>query len=162
MNSRIMQDNIMYLNEWTKGNEEIRKDITLDGTILKYKDEEKLDIGNYYLPGILENENLRRDIWDSERINGYDLFHIIKVYCQTEDLLRQEQKEYLKYPKIKDIKKEIDANGTIFIAITDEYDKKYRFDTASPDNVIISYNNLKNVKGVVTLEEFGRVLNNDK
>ena len=61
-----MQDNIMYLNEWTKGNEEIRKDITLDGTILKYKDEEKLDIGNYYLPGILENENLTSIIIDKE------------------------------------------------------------------------------------------------
>ena len=160
MDSRIMQDNIMYLTEWMKSNEEIAKDITIDGTILKYKDEEKLDIGNYYLPGILENETLRQDIWDSDKINGYDLFHIIKVYCQTEDLLRQEQKEYLKYPKIKDIKKEIDNNGIVFIAITDEYYKKYRFDTANIEETIKAYNTLKSVKENVTLEDFGRVLNN--
>lgn len=160
MDSRIMQDNIMYLTEWMKSNEEIAKDITIDGTILKYKDEEKLDIGNYYLPGILENETLRQDIWDSDKINGYDLFHIIKVYCQTEDLLRQEQKEYLKYPKIKDIKKEIDNNGIVFIAITDEYDKKYRFDTANIEETVKAYNTLKSVKENVTLEDFGRVLNN--
>ena len=160
MDSRIMQDNIMYLTEWMKSNEEIAKDITIDGTILKYKDEEKLDIGNYYLPGILENETLRQDIWDSNKINGYDLFHIIKVYCQTEDLLRQEQKEYLKYPKIKDIKKEIDNNGIVFIAITDEYDKKYRFDTVNIEKTIKAYNTLKSVKENVTLEDFGRVLNN--
>ena len=160
MDSRIMQDNIMYLTEWMKSNEEIANDITIDGTILKYKDKEKLDIGNYYLPGILENESLRQDIWDSDKINGYDLFHIIKVYCQTEDLLRQEQKEYLKYPKIKDIKKEIDNNGIVFIAITDEYDKKYRFDTANIEETIRAYNTLKSVKENVTLEDFGRVLNN--
>ena len=161
MDSRIMQDNIMYLTEWMKNNVEIANEITIDGTVLKYKDEEKLDIGNYYLPGILENKNLRKDIWDSEKINGYDLFHIIKVYCQTEDLLRQEQKEYLKYPKIKDIKKEIDENGTIFIAIIDEYDKKYRFDTANIEETIKAYDTLKSVKENVTLEDFGRVLNND-
>lgn len=160
MDSRIMQDNIMYLTEWMKSNGEIAKDITIDGTILKYKDGEKLDIGNYYLPGILENETLRQDIWDSDKINGYDLFHIIKVYCQTEDLLRQEQKEYLKYPKIKDIKKEIDNNGIVFIAITDEYDKKYRFDTTNIEETIKAYNTLKSVKENVTLEDFGRVLNN--
>lgn len=160
MDSRIMQDNIMYLTEWMKSNEEIANDITIDGTILKYKYKEKLDIGNYYLPGILENEALRQDIWDSDKINGYDLFHIIKVYCQTEDLLRQEQKEYLKYPKIKDIKKEIDNNGIVFIAITDEYDKKYRFDTANIEETIRAYNTLKSVKENVTLEDFGRVLNN--
>ena len=160
MDSRIMQDNIMYLTEWMKSNEEIANDITIDGTILKYKDEEKLDIGNYYLPGILENETLRQDIWDSDKINGYDLFHIIKVYCQTEDLLRQEQKEYLKYPKIKDIRKEIDNNGIVFIAITDEYDKKYRFDTTNIEETIKAYNTLKSVKENVTLEDFGRVLNN--
>ena len=160
MDSRIMQDNIMYLTEWMKSNEEIANDITIDGTILKYKDKEKLDIGNYYLPGILENETLRQDIWDSDKINGYDLFHIIKVYCQTEDLLRQEQKEYLKYPKIKDIKKEIDNNGIVFIAITDEYDKKYRFDTTNIEETIKAYNTLKSVKENVTLEDFGRVLNN--
>ena len=33
MDSRIMQDNIMYLTEWMKSNEEIAKDITIDGTI---------------------------------------------------------------------------------------------------------------------------------
>ena len=75
-------------------------------------------------------------------------------------MLRQEQKEYLKYPKIKDIKKEIDNNGIVFIAITDEYDKKYRFDTTNIEETIKAYNTLKSVKENVTLEDFGRVLNN--
>lgn len=162
MNSRIMQDNIMYLNEWMKENEEIKNELSIDGNYLKYKNEEKLDISNFYLPEILENENLRADIWDKEKITGYDLFHIIKVHCQTEELLKQEQKEYFKYPNIKDVKKEIDENKIVFIAITDEFDKKYRFDTADAEKAIKAYDNLKALQGTVSLEDLGRVLNNDK
>ena len=103
MVEKIMQDNQMYLTEWMRYNPSLQEVLRLDGNFLCYKDQERLDISQIYLPEILYNEPFRNDLANPEEMNGYDFFQIIKIYSQTNEILEKEKKEALKYPVIQDI-----------------------------------------------------------
>jgi len=160
MTENIMKDNLLYLEAWMNYNPRLKENLSIDKNILVYKNNEQteqIDISNFYLPEMLYNENFRIKV--QKELNAEDLFQIIKIYVQTEEILKEEQKEQKMSPKIKDliIKKEMEKEFIVFI---DEFDKKYRYDTTNLEQVINFYNELKEKNGVVTLKEIGSVIQN--
>lgn len=156
-----MQDNLLYLKEWMRYNPSLTKYLSVEGNYLCCQTEEtteKIDISDFYLPEMLYNENLRNSIALETEISGIDLFEIIKLYCETKEILEKEQKELQKYPKISSIRVLKDQNNQEFILLIDEYNKKYRYDTNKPEEIINIYNDLKMKKQDVTLKELGSVI----
>ena len=158
MVEKIMQDNQMYLTEWMRYNPSLQEVLRLDGNFLCYKDQERLDISQIYLPEILYNEPFRNDLANPEEMNGYDFFQIIKIYSQTNEILEKEKKEALKYPVIQDMTILKDEQGVEFIVFADIYGKKYRYVTKEPHKILELYQNLKNEKGNITLKDLGSVI----
>ena len=164
MTQSVMKDNIAYLNVWMNYNPSFKDSLSIVGNELVWKDHEKeesLDISHFYLPEMLYNENFRKQISETHELTGEDLFQIIKIYVQTEEILEAEQKEYANSPVIEDISIHHE-NGQEFLVITDHQKKKYRYDTNVPEKVINTFLNLKEQKGTVTLKEFGSVIQNEK
>lgn len=160
MTDKIMQDNQLYLTEWMRYNPSIAESNTLEGNFLCFKDGEKIDISRIYLPEILYNEAFRRDITNAEEMNGYDFFQIIKLYSQTNEVLEKEYQEQVKYPAIQDMAISKDEKGTLFIVFSDNQGKKYRYDTANPQQIMQLYQSLKQQKSTVTLKDLGSVIQN--
>ena len=158
MVEKIMQDNQMYLTEWMRYNPSLQEVLRLDGNFLCYKDQERLDISQIYLPEILYNEPFRNDLANPEEMNGYDFFQIIKIYSQTNEILEKEKKEALKYPVIQDMTILKDEQGVEFIVFADIYGKKYRYVTKEPHKILELYQNLKNEKGNITIKDLGSVI----
>ncbi len=164
MTQSVMKDNIAYLNVWMNYNPAFKENLSIIGNELVWKDhdkEESIDISHFYLPEMLYNENFRRQIAETHELTGEDLFQIIKIYVQTEEILEAAQKEFASSPIIEDISTRTE-NGNIFLVITDNQSKKYRYDTKEPEKVINTFLDLKDEKGTVTLKEFGRVIQNEK
>ena len=61
-----------------------------------------------------------------------------------------------------DILLQKDEKEKIFLLIIDEFDKKYRYDTENPQKVLQLFGLLKAKNPDVTLEEFGKELQNVK
>lgn len=156
-----MQDNLLYLKEWMRYNPSLTEYLSVEGNLLHCKKNdstESIDISEFYLPEMLYNENFRNSIALETEISGIDLFEIIKLYCETQEILMKEQKELQKYPKIAAIRVLKDQNNQEFILIVDEYNKKYRYNTNKPEEIINIYNDLKMKKQAVTLKELGSVI----
>ncbi len=164
MTQSVMKDNIAYLNVWMNYNPAFKENLSIVGNQLIWKDhakEESVDISHFYLPEMLYNENFRRQIAETHELTGEDLFQIIKLYVQTEEMMEAEQKEYANFPIIENISTKTE-NGKEFLVITDSQNKKYRYDTKEPEKVINTFLDLKEKKGTVTLKEFGSVIQNEK
>ena len=164
MTQSVMKDNIAYLNVWMNYNPAFKENLSIVGNELVWNDhskEESLDISHFYLPEMLYNENFRKQISETHELTGEDLFQIIKLYVQTEEIMEAEQKEYASSPIIENIHMRSE-NGKEFLVITDNQNKKYRYDTKEPEKVINTFIDLKEEKGTVTLKEFGSVIQNEK
>ena len=164
MTQSVMKDNIAYLNVWMNYNPAFKENLSIVGNELVWKDHEKaesLDISHFYLPEMLYNENFRKQISETHELTGEDLFQIIKLYVETEEILEKEQKEYANSPIIEEINIRTE-NEKEFLVITDNQNKKYRYDTKEPEKVINLLMDLKDEKGTVTLKEFGSVIQNEK
>jgi len=163
MTDKIMHDNTLYLKEWMRYNPSIANEIILDGQDICCTingNLERQNISQIYLPDMLYNEQLRANIPLEEEISGTNLFHIIKLYCQTAEILEQEKKELQSSPSIVDLRILKDQNNQEFIVLIDNNQRKYRFNTNQPEAVINLYNELKEKKEIVTLKEFGSVIKN--
>jgi len=156
MTENIMKDNLMYLEAWMNYNPSLKENLRIDRNFLIYKEQEKIDISNFYLPDMLYNINFREKV--ASELNSEDLFQIIKIYIQTNEITTQEEKEMTLLVKEVLIKKDNLENE--FVMLIDEKDKKYRYDTDSPEKVINYFNEMKKQKGQVTLKELGTVIQN--
>ncbi len=158
----IMRDNLLYLEAWMSYNPQLRTNLSIEKNELIYKDEnrvDKVDISHFYLPNLLYNKIFRDKISLQKDLTSKDLFKIIKLYIETEEITEKEQLELQMSPKIREIKRMMDENNEKeFIAIIDENNNKYRFDTEKPEKVIDEYLILNSLKGYVTLKELGSVV----
>ena len=164
MTDKIMQDNFLYLQEWKKYNPGFQDTLFIEENYLICKDNDKInkiDISKFYLPEILYNSVVREYLTD-DALKPIDLFEIIRLYKETEEMNQKEQKKISKYPKIKNIVLQKDENEKIFLLIIDEFDKKYRYDTENPQKVLQLYGILKTKNPNVTLEDLGKELQNGK
>lgn len=158
----IMRENTLYLNTWLDYNPSLKENLSLIGNELIYKEnniENKIDISNFYLPEMLYNESFRQKISQENELTALDLFEIIECYVKTNEILEARQKELANSPTIEEIKV-VNKNNEEFIAIIDNEQHKYRFDTKEPERMINIYNELKEKKQKVTLKEFGSVIKN--
>ena len=145
-------------------NPSFKDHLFIKDTKLIYKEneeEQQLDISKFYLPEMLYNENFRKQISEEHELTSKDLFDIIKLYVETEEILLKEQMELSLYPTILSVEYRNKENQE-FLVITDSQHKKYRYDTKEPEKIINLYTDLKNQKGNVTLKELGSVINNGK
>ena len=81
--SRIIEDNIMYLNEWSVHNNLIDSALKIEGNYLIYEND-KIDISSFYFPELINNKNFRDDI--KNKLTSKDIFNIVKVYVTTDKL----------------------------------------------------------------------------
>ena len=162
MTENIMKDNLLYLEAWMNYNPRLKEKLSMENNILVFHDEEqieKIDISSFYLPEMLYNENFREKV--ATELESEDLFQIIKLYIQTQEIFEKEQHEMQVSPKVVDILIKVDPQSSQeFIVLIDENKRKYRYDTKSPEQVINYYNELKERKGIVTLKELGSVIQN--
>src|SRR5574344_1220190 len=165
MIEKIMHDNILYLNEWISYNPSFKDFLSIQDHNLIYKDNDGMDsedISEFYLPEMLYNDALRNEISTDHELSAKDFFHIVRLYCQTEEIQKKEQEESQKYPSIQNIQILKDTNDKEFIAITDEQNHRYRYDTSNPEHIINLYNDLKNSNPNITIKNLERVIENDK
>lgn len=162
MTENIMRDNLLYLEAWMSYNPKLKENLSIEQNNLVYKEndyKEQINIGNFYLPNMLYNETFRNKISLQKGLTSKDLFKIIKLYIQTEEITEKEQLELQMSPKIKEIKRMLDENNEKeFIVIIDENNTKYRFDTLYPEKIIEEYLILNSLKGYVTLKELGSMI----
>lgn len=149
-NNKILDDNLLYLQEWIRLNPNLQNEFTIDQNYLKWQDQ-KLDISNFYLPQMLYNEQLRDSL---TTISANDLFHIIEISLLDDKRLKEQQRIKAS-PKITQITKE-ERNGQEFLVIHCDDSKKYRYDTNEMDKTIKDYQEQLNAKGQVSLAELNQ------
>ncbi len=157
-----MNDNLLYINAWMNYNPEFQEHLKVEGTRLIYSEDglsEEVPIGSFYLPEMLYNENFRNQISMEHELSAKDFFQIVKLYVETQEILEKEQQELSLSPTIENIELR-KKDGQEFLVFTDNFQRKYRYDTKEPEKVINFYLDLKNTKGSVSLKEFGSVIQN--
>lgn len=162
MTEKIMNDNILYFNEWLAFNPLFQNHLKIEENHLVYFDEKetlKQDISSFYLPEILFNENLRNELSLVHELSPKEFFNITTVYCELKDAMERENNEFASSPTIKEICLLKDNNDKEFICFIDENNRKYRYDTNTPETIINLYNELKD-KHPVTLKELERKIQN--
>ena len=140
MNENILRDNIMYLRQWANINPALNA-LTIEGNDLVLRQnglEEKQDVSNFYFPDMLYNETFRRKLE--------------KDY--------NTKKEENSVPYISNLEM-LEENQQPFLLIHTTDNKKYRFDTNDINKMINIYEQLKQTKINVTLQEFGEAIKND-
>ena len=158
-----MRDNIIYLQTWMDYNPSLKENLVIDGCHVVCKIDNKieyLNIENFYLANMLYNEQFRKSIAIDKEMTATDLFQLMKLYIQTEEISLKEQRELELLPKIKDIRVMQDINGTEFVYLVDSLNKQYRYNTSEPEKIINMYNDLKIKRNFVTLKELGSVIQN--
>lgn len=162
MESKIMKDNMLYLQEWKKYNPGFMDTIFIEDDYLICKIDgsvKKVLIKDFYLPTILYNETLRKSMTD-DILKPEDLFSIIFVDAKANTLKNKEQNDLTKYPTIVNIIRE--ENGLIII---DENNQKYRYETNDQDKFLQLFGLLKANKSTVSIKDLTEALkhkeNND-
>ncbi len=160
MTNNIINDNILYLKEWYSLNPSLINKLYIEDNYLVLKENEtssKLDISNFYLPEMLYNENFRNKL--ISQYTPSDIFNIATVYVEAKEALNISN--VLDSPKITSLEIQKDEENKEFLLITTEDNKKYRFDTTNQEKMINIYNEEKNKKGYVTINEFGGLIKNE-
>ncbi len=154
LNTQIMNENILYLNEWMKYNTALQGNLQIVGPDLVcniHGRNEAIDISDYYLPNILYNPILREHIQDKDKINAEDLFRIIRVNVLAESLKSQKShSENELYITKMDMKK--DDNNQLFLSFEDNYGHKFKV-TKNIDQVLQVYQKLAEQKTPIKLYE---------
>lgn len=156
--NKVLEDNILYLNEWMRYNPSLKETLKIENNKLLHNDE-SIDLTDIYLPEMLYNEQFRKDIPLAEELNGDDLFAIIKLYYQTQEILKKEEEQSKNSPEVINVEIKNDNNQE-FIVFTDENNKKYRLDTKTPEKIINIYNNLKQSTRRISLKDLEREIKN--
>lgn len=157
MNENILRDNIMYLRQWANINPAFNA-LTIEGNYLVLRQngtEEKQDISNFYFPDMLYNETFRKKL--EKDYNAENLFRIVEVYCKAKEATKKDENSI---PYIANLEI-LEENQQPFLLIHTTDNKKYRFDTTDIDKMISIYEQLKQTKINVTLQEFGEAIKND-
>ena len=140
-------------------NPALQNGLSIEGNLLIYDDnqiKDQVDISNFYIPEMLYNEPFRDELLTT--LSAYDLFLIIKVYCQTKEV---KNSLIINENTISNLKILKDNNNKEFLLFETYGGKKYRFDTTEPEKIINIYNDaIKNNKNI-TINEFGRLIKND-
>ena len=147
----------MYLRQWTNINPAFNA-LSVEDKFLVYKTadkEEKVDISNFYFPEMLYNETFRRKL--EKDYNAENLFRIVEVYCKAKEATKKEENNI---PYISNLEM-LEENQKPFLLIHTTDNKKYRFDTDDINKMINIYEQLKQTKINVTLQEFGEAIKND-
>lgn len=156
--NKVLEDNILYLNEWMRYNPSLKESLKIENNKLLHNNE-SINLNEVYLPEMLYNETFRKDIPLEAEINGNDLFNIIKLYYQTNEILKKEEAETKDSPEVINIEIKNDSNNE-FLVFTDEHNKKYRFNTNTPEKIINIYNELKQTRRRITIKDLERVIKN--
>ena len=156
--NKVLEDNILYLNEWMRYNPSLKESLKIENNKLLHNDE-SIDLTGVYLPEMLYNEQFRKDIPLETELNGDDLFAIIKLYYQTQEILNKEKEQANNSPEVINIEIRNDDNQE-FIVFIDENNKKYRLDTKTPEKIINIYNSLKQTINRVSLRDLEREIKN--
>lgn len=156
--NKVLEDNILYLNEWMRYNPSLKESLKIENNILLHNNE-SINLNEVYLPEMLYNETFRKDIPLETEITGNDLFNIIKLYYQTNEILKKEEAETKDSPEVINIEIKNDSNNE-FLVFTDEHNKKYRFNTNTPEKIINIYNELKQTRRHITIKDLERVIKN--
>ena len=157
MNENILRDNIMYLRQWANINPALNA-LTIEGNDLVLRQngtEEKQDVSNFYFPDMLYNETFRRKL--EKDYNAENLFRIVEVYCKAKEATKKEENSI---PYISNLEILEEAQQPFLLIHTTD-NKKYRFDTNDINKMINIYEQLKQTKINVTLQEFGEAIKND-
>ena len=156
--NKVLEDNILYLNEWMRYNPSLKESLKIENNKL-FHNNESINLNEVYLPEMLYNETFRKDIPLETEITGNDLFNIIKLYYQTNEILKKEEAETKDSPEVINIEIKNDSNNE-FLVFTDEHKKKYRFNTNTPEKIINIYNELKQTRRRITIKDLERVIKN--
>ena len=147
----------MYLRQWSNINPAFNA-LTIEDNYLVLRqngNEEKQDISNFYFPDMLYNETFRRKL--EKDYNAENLFRIVEVYCKAKEATKKEENSI---PYISNLEM-LEENQQPFLLIHTTDNKKYRFDTNDINKMINIYEQLKQTKINVTLQEFGEAIKND-
>ena len=158
MTEKIMQDNFLYLQEWNKYNPQLQDALFIEEGCLICKIAgklEKVDIHDFYLPDILYNEDLRKDV--SNTLAAEDLFRIIRVYATSQKFRKEQQQELLSAPAILHIWTQQNV-----LYMEDDLGRKYKYTTPHPEKVLQIYGILKAQKKQVTVDDLTKELKNKK
>ena len=93
MNSAIMTDNQLYLNNMFQTNPRFQIGLKLEGNNLIYELDnikDQVDISEFYIPEIFYNDQLRNEVQNNPEFNSLDLFQTIKVAVLIADLKKLE------------------------------------------------------------------------
>jgi len=155
--SQIMNDNILYLNEWIKYNDSFRK-LQIVGPDLVCNlngRNESIDISDYYLPNILYNPLLREKIQTPNGITAEDLFRIIRVNVLAESFPINKSNQNDLYITKLELRK--NSEGTDFLYFEDNYGHKFKL-TQNIQGVLRIYQQMYQMNAPVNFYEFKREL----
>lgn len=152
VNLQMMDNNMMYFNEWVKHNESWRGKLQIIGNNLVYQgngNQDAIDISNYYLPQILENPLLREQIQMKNHLQAEDIFRVIRVNV----LASEEGNVVDEQAYIADVVMEQDDMEQYFLVVEDNLGHKFKI-TQNIELVLQTYQKLRNKNANISLEDF--------
>lgn len=152
VNLQMMNNNMMYFNEWVKHNESWRGKLQIIGNNLVYQgngNQDAIDISNYYLPQILENPLLREQIQIKNHLQAEDIFRVIRVNV----LASEEGNVVDEQAYIADVVMEQDDMEQYFLVVEDNLGHKFKI-TQNIELVLQTYQKLRNKNTNISLEDF--------
>lgn len=152
VNLQMMNNNMMYFNEWVKHNESWRGKLQIIGNNLVYQgngNQDAIDISNYYLPQILENPLLREQIQMKNHLQAEDIFRVIRVNV----LASKEGNVVDEQAYIADVVMEQDDMEQYFLVVEDNLGHKFKI-TQNIELVLQTYQKLRNKNTNISLEDF--------
>ncbi len=152
VNLQMMNNNMMYFNEWVKHNESWRGKLQIIGNNLVYQgngNQDAIDISNYYLPQILENPLLREQIQMKNHLQAEDIFRVIRVNV----LASEEGNVVDEQAYIADVVMEQDDMEQYFLVVEDNLGHKFKI-TQNIELVLQTYQKLRNKNTNISLEDF--------
>ena len=152
VNLQMMNNNMMYFNEWVKHNESWRGKLQIIGNNLVYQgngNQDAIDISNYYLPQILENPLLREQIQMKNHLQAEYIFRVIRVNV----LASEEGNVVDEQAYIADVVMEQDDMEQYFLVVEDNLGHKFKI-TQNIELVLQTYQKLRNKNTNISLEDF--------
>lgn len=152
VNLQMMDNNMMYFNEWVKHNESWRGKLQIIGNNLVYQgngNQDAIDISNYYLPQILENPLLQEQIQMKNHLQAEDIFRVIRVNV----LASEEGNVVDEQAYIADVVMEQDDMEQYFLVVEDNLGHKFKI-TQNIELVLQTYQKLRNKNTNISLKDF--------
>ncbi len=145
-----MHENMLYLTWWQQNNPKL-SDLLITNNNLIYKDQ-SVDIANFYFPEMLYNETFRKKL--NQDYNSENLFQIIKVYCNAQKIIENNNQIII------DMTTKKDESQNEFLIITTNDQKKYRFDTQNQEEIKNYFLSQKNAGKNITINQLKEMILN--